>query len=109
MQIAMNFLKQLKNLLEPFLPKIQFLIFLTLSFELLKFINPYIMKIILDELTRAGSIDWQKLLWLVVVMFLVGVFGSAYYRWIDIKRFNFLLNLDRYLPNILHQKLLSLS
>ncbi|KKQ55665.1 MAG: ABC transporter ATP-binding protein [Parcubacteria group bacterium GW2011_GWA2_38_13] len=67
------------------------------------------MKIILDELTRAGSIDWQKLLWLVVVMFLVGVFGSAYYRWIDIKRFNFLLNLDRYLPNILHQKLLSLS
>lgn len=109
MQIFMNFLKQLKDLLEPFLPKIQFLIVLTLSFELLKFINPYIMKIILDELTQAGSIDWQKLLWLVVAMFLVGVIGSAYYRWIDIKRFNFLLNLDRYLPNILHQKLLSLS
>lgn len=67
------------------------------------------MKVVLDELTRSNTINWHKLLLLVITMLVVGIFGSVYYRWIDIKRFDFLLNLDRHLPNILHQKLLSLS
>ncbi len=105
----MDFLKKLLNLLKPYQRQIRWLLFYTLIFEILKLINPYIFKEIIDELISFGSSSIKTLIYLVALLLVTNVVVSWIYRWIDFRRFDFLLDLNKYLPNAAHQKLLNLS
>lgn len=105
----MDFLKKLINLLKPFLRQIKILLVLTLIFEILKLINPYLFKLIIDSLVNFNSKTVEKLIGLSVLLFITNIFVSWIYRWIDFRRFGFMLNMNRYLPRVAYQKLLSLS
>lgn len=105
----MNFFRKLIKLLKPYAKQIRALFVYTFAFELLKLVNPYLFKEILDAVLRFDPSVIPILILLAAAMFGTDVIQSWIYRWIDQRRFNFLLAVERYLPELAHQKLAALS
>jgi len=105
----MEFLINLKKILKPFSKQAVGLLAAMLFFELLKLVNPYLLKEILDSLIAWKPELITRALYLILGMFVVeGItMGSSFF--IDRFKFDFVVGIERYLFHQAHKKLLSLS
>jgi len=82
---------------------------LILFFELAGLISPYILKIIIDNLTSFKSENLVFIIVLTVLMFLSSQLDSLFGHFKDRKIFSILIDIEYYLPVRIHKKLMYLS
>ncbi|OGG92100.1 hypothetical protein A3H03_01160 [Candidatus Kuenenbacteria bacterium RIFCSPLOWO2_12_FULL_42_13] len=108
-QINKEFWQRLWLVLKAFRKKIILLFFMISIFEMLTLISPYLLKLIIDALTKLGQIDILKIIGLVCLMLATDVLVSSVHYFKDRKIFDFLIGLEYQLPITLQKKLVSLS
>ena len=108
-QINKEFWQRLWLVLKAFCKKIILLFFMISIFEMLTLISPYLLKLIIDALTKLGQIDILKIIGLVCLMLATDVLVSSVHYFKDRKIFDFLIGLEYQLPITLQKKLVSLS
>ncbi|MBU0619711.1 ABC transporter ATP-binding protein/permease [Patescibacteria group bacterium] len=104
-----KFWKQLWQLLKPSQKQIKSLFVLTMVFEIVRLIGPYILKIIIDKLTQFQASEIMPIVYLIVLMFFSEQVVSllAYFK--DKIIFRMLLDVEYYLPVKAQKKLVFLS
>ncbi|NMC51942.1 ABC transporter ATP-binding protein [Candidatus Kuenenbacteria bacterium] len=107
--ITKEFWQKLWSILQPFQKKMIWLFTMISIFELLKLINPYFMKLIIDLLTGQKDIEFLKLISFVCLMLATDVFVTLIHYFKDKKIFDFLILIEYSLPIDLQKKLVSLS
>jgi len=103
-----TFWKNLWQLVSPSQNKIKGLIFLLAFYELIKLVNPFLLKIIIDTLTLSGIAELKLLLWLVAGMLAVEEFQS-FIGWITNRLImKVILDVEYYLPISAQKKMMFL-
>jgi len=107
--ITKEFWQKLWLLLKPFHKKMITLAIMISFFELLKLVNPYFMKLIIDTITDQDKFEFIRLVSFVCLMLATDVFVTLVHYFKDKKIFDFLILIEYYLPIDLQKKLISLS
>lgn len=105
----MDFYKQLFKLIRPFVPKIRVLLAVLLLFEIFRLINPYLFKVVIDELIVFRVENLRHILYLIVLIFLAENFLVLVDNMADRSIVKLVNNLEKYLLTKSHDKLLELS
>jgi len=105
----MDFIKQLLKLIKPFIPKIKILLAVLLLFEVIRLINPYLFKVVIDELVVFKAENLRHILYLLGLIFLAENFLVLIDNLADRSIVKLINNLEKYLLSQAHDKLLELS
>ncbi|HRY63589.1 MAG TPA: ABC transporter ATP-binding protein, partial [Patescibacteria group bacterium] len=107
--ITKEFWQKLWFILKPFQKRMLWLFTMISVFELLKLINPYFMKLIIDYITSGDHLEFIHLLSFVFLMLATDIFVTLVHYFKDKKIFAFLILIEYSLPIDLQKKLVSLS
>ena len=107
--ITKEFWQKLWSILQPFRKKMIWLFTMISIFELLRLINPYFMKLLIDYLTSGTHLEFARLLSFVCLMLATDIFVTLVHYFKDKKIFDFLILIEYQLPIDLQKKLVSLS
>lgn len=107
--ITKEFWQKLWSILQPFRKKMVWLFTMISIFELLRLINPYFMKLLIDYLTSGTNLEFARLLSFVCLMLATDIFVTLVHYFKDKKIFDFLILIEYQLPIDLQKKLVSLS
>lgn len=104
-----GFWPTLKVLIKPFRKKMRLLLLLTVIFELIGLISPYVLKLIIDFITNFQAERLGYLLLLVVLFFAGEQFRSLSYYFRDRHLLSLLIKMEYYLPVKAQEKLMNLG
>ncbi len=97
------------KLLQPSQKRIKILLILTIAFELIGLISPYILKLIIDSITNFDVNQLKPLLLLIVAFFLSEQLSSLFHYIRDKRIFSMIMDIEYYLPIKAQEKLVGLS
>ena len=104
-----SFWKHIWKLLEPSQKQIKHLLVLIMAMEIVRLAGPYMLKLVIDKITHFDVAQLGGVLFLVGMMFLINQILSLTDYITDIKIFNIFVDIDAYLANNAHKKMVFLS
>jgi ABC-type multidrug transport system fused ATPase/permease subunit len=104
-----SFWVKIWKLLEPSRGQIKRLLFLLFVIEIVNLVGPYILKIVIDKVSRLELAQIGIVIFLVVSMFLVNQIASLLGYFADKKTLSILADAIYYLSNNAHKKMVFLS
>lgn len=104
-----KFYTQLWDLLKDFQGQIKLLIVLIILLEIVSFGVPYLLKLIIDLLANFEKENLSQMLYLILGIFLFGETSVILHYIKDKKIFNFLVNIEKFLTDKSHKRLLFLD
>jgi len=104
-----QFWKQLWDMITPSHKQIKILFIFIIGFRLSQLIAPYVLKLIVDELSRFNAERIGYLLLLIAVFFVGEQFSSVLSYFKDRRTFSVLVDAECYLPTRIQKKLVNLS
>lgn len=104
-----SFWVKIWRLLEPSRWQIKSVLFLLFVIEIVRLVGPYILKIIIDKITKIEVAQIDVVLFLIIAMFLVNQIASLLDYFADKKILSILADAMCYLSNNAHKKMVFLS
>ncbi len=104
-----DFWRKLWTILRPYRKTFVGLTFFVAFFELFKLLPPYLLKLVVDNLTELGGQDLLKLIILALLSFGTNFVEIGLWRHYDWLVFKLLIDVETILPKTLHDKLVELS
>ncbi|PIR13422.1 hypothetical protein COV49_02340 [Candidatus Falkowbacteria bacterium CG11_big_fil_rev_8_21_14_0_20_39_10] len=89
--------------------QIKILLVLLVVFELSKFVIPYLFKLIIDSITNFNLEDVDKIVYLIIAMFIAGEISAIIDYFTDSRIMRIVNSAENYLPVNAQKKMLSLS
>lgn len=105
----MDFWKKLLKLLEPVKRPLAWILITSIFFESFRLLGPYLFKEILDTVTKISIENFNRLIFLIALMFIVYTLINIIDYFLDKNIFNVLLSIEKLLPIQAQKKLVFLS
>ncbi|MFH1564394.1 MAG: ABC transporter ATP-binding protein [bacterium] len=105
----MEFWKKLLKLLEPIKKQLAWVLVTSIFFEGFRLLGPYLFKEILDTISELSKEQFNRLILLVALMFIVYTLINIIDYYLDKKIFNVFLTVEKFLPIQAQEKLVFLS
>jgi len=108
-QINKDFWLNLWSILKPFQHRMIWLFVMVSLFELSRLVSPYFLKLVIEHIENFDQRKIKELLVLIALIFVSDGFSTLIHYYKDRRIFDFLIDMEYYLPITLQKKLISLS
>lgn len=104
-----EFYKNFWYLIKSYKKDFYFLIFLIFLISIFSLIDPYIIKIVIDSLVEFNPDDLSKILFLLIILFLINRIAANFIYYFDKRAVKFMINMEAKLQIRAQEKMLDLS